>query len=418
MRILVAAWDSGGGVEAVRTVVARAIAEGHDVRVLGTEGLRTRFESTGATFRTYRYAPDNDTSHPETDLAKDWEAKTPLGLFARIRDRVLFGPALAFSRDVIEELEHTPADLVAVDVLIASAVTGAEAAGVSRVVIMHGPCMLPRTGQPMIGTGFRPAHGPLGRARDRLGTAVIERVLRTGLPPLNEARAQLGLPPSSGLFDLIESVQSILVCTSPSYDLDAKGVPNNVRYVGPQLEDQPEVDWEPPWGTDDPRPIVLVGLSGTYMRQEQLLERSVAALGELPVRGVVTTGTTVDPATVSAPENVLVVESARHADLLPKCSAVITHGGHGTVLKSLTAGVPLVIAPLGRDQPDNAMRVELAGAGIRVSRKASVRKLRTAVSRVLDDERYRSGAQAMAKTLAAERDEQLVVRELERAGAP
>ena len=47
MKILVAGWDSGGGVEAVQTVVGRAVARGHQVRVLGTEGLRSRFESAG-----------------------------------------------------------------------------------------------------------------------------------------------------------------------------------------------------------------------------------------------------------------------------------------------------------------------------------------------------------------------------------
>ncbi len=70
MKILVAGWDSGGGVEAVQTVVGRAAARGHQVRVLGTEGLRSRFESAGASFRRYKYAPDNDLSQPETDLVK------------------------------------------------------------------------------------------------------------------------------------------------------------------------------------------------------------------------------------------------------------------------------------------------------------------------------------------------------------
>ena len=104
----------------------------------------------------------------------------------------------------------------------------------------------------------------------------------------------------------------------------------------------------------------------------------------------------------------------RHADVLPYCSAVLTHGGHGTVIKALAAGVPLVVAPLGRDQPDNAARVVHAGAGLRVSRKASVADLRQALGRVLDEPRYRSAARRMAATLAAERNDGLVVDELER----
>ena len=85
MKILVAGWDSGGGVEAVQTVVRRAVRRGHQVPVLGTEGLRSRFESAGAAFRVYRYAPDNDTRQRETDLLKEWEARTPVGAFARSR---------------------------------------------------------------------------------------------------------------------------------------------------------------------------------------------------------------------------------------------------------------------------------------------------------------------------------------------
>jgi MGT family glycosyltransferase len=161
---------------------------------------------------------------------------------------------------------------------------------------------------------------------------------------------------------------------------------------------------------------VLVSLSSTVMSHEQeLLQRAADALGRLPVRGLVTTGPAVDPAAIRAPANVLVRRWVRHADVLPSCSAVLTHGGHGTVIKALTAGVPLVVVPLGRDQPDNAARVLHAGAGLRLSKKAGVPALREAIGRVLDEPRYRAAARRMAATLAAERDENLVVDELERA---
>ena len=149
------------------------------------------------------------------------------------------------------------------------------------------------------------------------------------------------------------------------------------------------------------------------MRQEGLLQRAADALGQLPVRGLVTTGPAVDPAVISAPDNVTVTRWVRHADVLPHCSAVITHGGHGTVMKGLIAGVPLVVVPLGRDQPDNAGRVVYAGAGIRLRKNATASALRTAVSRVIDDPRYRTAARRMAARLASERDDNRVVDELE-----
>jgi MGT family glycosyltransferase len=130
---------------------------------------------------------------------------------------------------------------------------------------------------------------------------------------------------------------------------------------------------------------VLVGLSSTVMRQEGLLQRAADALGRLPVRGLITTGPAVDPAVISAPANVTVTRWASHADVLPHCSAVITHGGHGTVMKALIAGVPLVLVPLGRDQPDNAGRVVHAGAGIRLRKNATVSVLQAAISQVVKD---------------------------------
>ncbi|HEY3033790.1 MAG TPA: nucleotide disphospho-sugar-binding domain-containing protein, partial [Streptosporangiaceae bacterium] len=172
-----------------------------------------------------------------------------------------------------------------------------------------------------------------------------------------------------------------------------------------------------PWADPSDRPLVLVGLSSTVMRQERLLQRAADALGQLPVRGLVTTGPAVDPALIAAPPNVTVARWVRHADVLPHCSAVITHGGHGTVMKALIAGIPQVVVPLGRDQPDNAARVVYEGAGVRLRKNASARALRAAVARVIEDPRYRAGAARMASRLAAERDANLAVDELERVAA-
>ena len=417
LKILVAGWDSGGGVEAVQTVVRRSVARGHQVRVLGTAGLRDRFEQAGAAFRVYRYAPDNDMRRPETDLVKEWQARTPLGAFARVRDKVMFGPARQFCRDIIEELDREPADVVAVDTLIPSAMSGAEAAGVPAVLLMHGPYALPRPGAPLIGTGSLPPRGRLGRLRDRAAASLATGLLRTGLPALNQARAELGLAPLRDLAELAASASRILVCTSPGYDFAAGAVPGNVRYVGPQLEDGGGAAWNDPRAGADDRPLVLASFSSTVMRQEALLQKTADALGRLPVHAVVTTGPAVDPAVIDAPPNVLVRRWARHADMLPSCSAAITHGGHGTVIKALAAGVPQVIVPLGRDQPGNAARVVHAGAGVRVRKNTGTAALHAAIARVLDDHRYRAAAQRMAQLLAAGRDDGLVVDELERAAA-
>jgi len=414
MKVLVVAWDSGGGVEVVETVVRRIVARGHQVRILGTEGLRPGLEAAGATFRPYRYAPDNDRSRAETDLIRDWEAKNPLDAFARIRDRAMFGPARHFARDVVEELEREPADVVVVDVLIASALCGAEAAGVPRVLLMHALYGLPRHGVPPMGVGLLPATNAAGRLRDRAVTGLTLKLFDTGLAPLNEAREELGLAPYTSPLELFDDADRIVVCTSPSYDFGAGTAPANVGYVGPQFEDAGARPWDDPWAGRPARPLVLVGLSSTFMGQEALLQRTAEALGRLPVHGLVTTGPAVDPSIITAPDNVVVTRWIRHADVLPHCAAVVTHGGHGTVMKSLRAGVPLVVAPLGRDQPDNAARVAHAGAGVRLGRDPGVARLERAIATAVWDPAIRAGAARMAATLATERDDDRVVDELER----
>ena len=100
------------------------------------------------------------------------------------------------------------------------------------------------------------------------------------------------------------------------------------------------------------------------------------------------------------PSNVHVVESAPHGAVLPHVDLVITHGGHGTVIRSLAAGVPVMVVPISRDQPDNAARVRAPRVGIKVSKRSSPEKFAAAVRRALADDAIRANAHRMAERLA------------------
>ena len=119
----------------------------------------------------------------------------------------------------------------------------------------------------------------------------------------------------------------------------------------------------------------------------------------LPLRGLATYGA-IDPPAGPAPGNVTIVRSAPHAALLPLAAAVVCHGGLGTVMKALAHGLPLVVLPLGRDQNDNAARVQACGAGVRLSAAASSKRIADAVRLVLDEPRFRESAQRMAANIA------------------
>jgi UDP:flavonoid glycosyltransferase YjiC (YdhE family) len=61
--------------------------------------------------------------------------------------------------------------------------------------------------------------------------------------------------------------------------------------------------------------------------------------------------------------DVLYLESASHAWLLPQCKAVIHHGGAGTTAAGLRAGIPSLVIPHAADQPFWGGRVRALGVG-------------------------------------------------------
>ena len=113
------------------------------------------------------------------------------------------------------------------------------------------------------------------------------------------------------------------------------------------------------------------------------------------------------------PTTWLVVQAAPHSEVLRSAAAVVTHGGHGTVIRSLAADVPLVVLHHGRDQADNAARVTARGAGLAVKRSASPAAIATAVRRVLDDPSFRSGAARLGRSVRRDAASGALTAELE-----
>ena len=272
---------------------------------------------------------------------------------------------------------------------------------------------LPTRGAPPIGPGFPLARGELGRGRDAILTTLTNRVFAKGLPVLNAVRAEHGLAPLTSFYDQVLTAQRILVLTSPTFDYAAPFVPEKrpLRGADPRrarLGRAVNLPWP-----DDERPLVLVGLSSTFQDQAALVQRIIDALSALPVRAVVTTGPALDPALFSAAGAVHVVQSAPHGPLIDQAAVVVTHCGHGTTLKSLAAGVPLVCIPMGRDQDDTAARVVHHGAGVRLSPKASTDQIRAAIGKVLAHQQYRVAAERLAEAIAAECETSTLVTDLE-----
>ncbi len=403
-RYLLALWESGGALPPIFGLARRLIERGHTVHVIADATVEDHALAAGCTFETWRTAPNRVSLDPEHDPMKDWEVSNPMEMLRRARDEMISGPAAAYAADTRAAIGDLSPDVVLTDAHLVGVIVGAQAESVPVVALVPNIWMIPTEGAPAIGPGFGLPTNGLQRFRDRMLTRMVNRVFDKGLPELNHLRSSHGLDPLDSVYDQVTTADAIVVLASPAFDFASPFVPDNVHYVGPILDDPHWASgWDSPWAADDERPLLLVGLSSTFMDQADLLRRIVTALSALPVRAVVTLGQAVDPAEVPGSENVHVVPSAPHAPILAEADAVITHCGHGTTMKALEAGLPLVCVPMGRDQNDNAARVVHHGAGVRLKPSASVDAIGTAVRSVLEEPTYRDAARSFARVLEEER---------------
>lgn len=388
---LFALTDGGGTVPPELGVARRLVDRGHAVRVLADKSMAAQTLGTGAQFLPW-------TTPPEGEL-RDWARQSPMSLARGMAEHMITMPAPGQARDVTGALgQHWPS-LVLTSFFAFGAMIATEAQGIPFNVLLPNIYPLPAKGLPPGGAGLLPAHGPLGQLRDRVARAGIDRLLdRYALAPVNALRADYQLRPVATTWEQVQHANLQLILTSPAFDFPA-GLPANARYMGPILDDPwwaSEADWTAPEGEG---PLVLVAMSSTFQNHVECLQRIVDALGTLPVRGVVTTGPAVRMDELRPVDNVSILASAPHNAVMRKASIVITHGGHGTVMKSLAAGLPLVILHHGRDQGDNAVRVTARGAGVAVPRRAPARKIAQAVATVLGSPNFKRAAEELGRAI-------------------
>jgi MGT family glycosyltransferase len=147
--------------------------------------------------------------------------------------------------------------------------------------------------------------------------------------------------------------------------------------------------------------ITFGSIVGSTPHLRSVYRTSLDAVADLPVRALLTTGRGLEPGALgSIPANVHVEEWIPQRDVFPRVAALVCHGGSGTLLGGLAAGLPMVIVPLGADQPHNGRLVAAAGAGLTLL-NPDADALRAAVRTALDGPELRVQARRFAEEIAA-----------------
>jgi MGT family glycosyltransferase len=268
-------------------------------------------------------------------------------------------------------------------------------------------CALPGPDAPAFGRGLPRPRGAFSRWKTRAERAALNWFSSDFRAAVDDVRRNYGLPPLTvSVTEYAGQAPLYLMPSVPEFDYQRRDLPPSVQYVGPCLWDAPSDEPLPEWlaHRTNQRPLIHVTEATIHVQDPLLLRASAAAFKDMDVDVVMTCGKHRDPATLSlgplAP-NIRVERYVPHIHLLPRCSAMVTMGGAGTVMSCLSAGVPLVVVPTDWDKPENAQRVVEAGVGLRIEpHQCTPERLRAAVERLLTEPSFRDNARRMADALA------------------
>ena len=352
-RILWACWDGGGNLPPSLGIATELDRRGHQVSFHGRHNMVPRARAAGVTAYAFEQALTDQEAFSFHPLVS------------------VFGycASPAVGEELVDLVATEEPDLVVIDAMFGAALDVAPRLQRPTAVMVH----------TFLYRGIDAWQGNLAMQSD--------------------SRKRAGFRGLDDLDVLWGERDRVHVNTLASYD-GAPTVPwSNIVHGAPVLGGDPRaVPVTLPWDVDHPDPLVLLSFSTVpEQRSAESLQRALDALSSLPVRVVATTGGIVEVDELDAPANAYVVEVADHDALLAQASLVVGHGGHGTTMRTLRAGLPLVGMPAkGTDQASNLHLVEQLGAGRFLPPDSDRDLIAATVTEVLRDPAYRAAAQRLS----------------------
>ncbi|MEU5566781.1 glycosyltransferase [Micromonospora musae] len=329
-------------------------SRGHDV------ALRTLAAGV-ATGRDLGFATEAVDPRIEAMPLDDWKATNPEDALRRAQGT--FARRAEYEVDDLRKaIDEVAPDVVIVDANCWGAAAVAEASGLPWLSFWAFLPYLSSEATPPYGPGLPPLPGEAGRVRDAQLRPQLSAVFNEAMVgPLNRIREQVGVPPVGTADDYVLRPPLMLVATAEPFEYAHPDWPDKIQLIG-ACDFDPAPQEVPDWLAAIDRRIVLVSTSSEFQGDTDVALMALTALADEPVHVVVTFPAGV-PAGITVPANATVLEFVPHSLVLDRAAAAITHGGMGTTQKALVRGVPVCVAPQGRDQFEVARRVEVAGCG-------------------------------------------------------
>ena len=202
-----------------------------------------------------------------------------------------------------------------------------------------GPLAAAKIGIPAVQQGF-------GFAR----TAGVNELMREHL---DEAYQRHGVTAEASLHKIDVAPPSMI--SGEPEGFSARYIPYNGGVVLPDLLRQP---------SSRPRVAVTLGTVSPTMNGFDTVRRIIDVATGMDAEFVLAVGST---DLGDLPDNVIALPWVPLNSLLRTCSAVIHHGGAGTTLTAMDAGLPQLVLPDGADRFANADAVHERGMGVSIT---------------------------------------------------
>ncbi|ACK86280.1 glycosyltransferase [Methylorubrum extorquens] len=364
MRFLLAVLGTHGDVLPFLALGSALLRRGHEVALSAPAPFEKHADRAGLSFHAIGTQADFDRVVREPEL---WHPRRGI--------ETAFRYGLDFAPDVFRWIEANSAKPC---IVIASPSSfGARIAqdrfGLPLVTLHVMPLLIESRYDPPRLPGLPLPDFLPARFRHWVGRGADKYVIDpAALPRLNAFRASLDLPPVRRLRHWWNSPTQVLLMFPEWFAPPQPDWPKQAVQVGFPMSDRfgdvgelsPELAaflnaGEPP----------LAFTYGSGMRQGQaFFETAVAACARLGHRGVLLAPQT-GQVPAGLPTSILHLPYAPFSKLLPHCSALVHHGGIGTVAQALAAGIPQLVVPVAFDHFDEARRLKHLGPGRALSRR-------------------------------------------------
>lgn len=371
MRVLVVTLPDRGSYHPMLGPAAELVRRGHDVTFTCQSDIHAELSATGAkvAFASNVQPPPREPSGEK--LAK--QLMDPVSL-AGINRKLLVDAPRMYVEPMREVIKQVKPDVIACDTVAYAGVIAAEIEKIPWV-------------------GWATSLGPV------IPDSFDSRLLRT-LRLLDAARSAMFQSHNvSARFRVVDALSPRGTAVFATEALTGPSPSDDVHLVGPSLggtRGGDKVDLAYAEG----RPLVLATFGTHAYYQPARFDKLFEAAASVDIAMVCAMGPLAEEYEDS--RWVRCVNFVDQLGLLPRCAAVLHHGGTNTVMEACAFGVPQIVAPIYNDQPHNARMVARAGCGVSIDLEGCpTSELVEGLQRLLADGDERAAAREIATSYLA-----------------